>query len=135
MESCALFLLFSKKGKEYFEADSCPSTIGSSISLLLCAITWTIFSQDLLPLRLSLSTNLPSAYYPLLPHFASVANTEPTFGLNTLSGPNLCRKVKEKKEKKIWKTRPGCLDYGSVTVLSEGFSTFWSVTVLGEFCA
>lgn len=111
MESCALFLLFSKKGKEYFEADSCPSTIGSSISLLLCAITWTIFSQDLLDRAyidgpsaskavLIYQSSLPSAYYPLLPHFASVANTEPTFGLNTLSGPNLCRKEKEKKEEK-----------------------------------
>ena len=36
-----------------------------------------MYLYALLPLRLSLSTNLPSAIH-LLPHFASVANTEPT---------------------------------------------------------
>lgn len=44
---CVVFILL-QKGKEYLEADSCPTTIGSSISLLLCAITWTIFSQNVL---------------------------------------------------------------------------------------
>lgn len=130
MESCALFFTLLQKGKEYFEADSYPSTIDSSISLLLCAITWTIFSQDplaraymyaLLPLTLSLSTNLPPAItFSRNSHQSQILNQV----LDYILIGNLCKK---EKRKKIWKTRPGCLDHGSVT--------FFRVFLLfGQYC-
>lgn len=128
VENCALSFTLSKKGKEYLEADRCPSTTGSSIFLLPCAITWTIFSQGflarafmyaLLPLRLSFSINLRSAF-PFFPNFASVTNSVPR------TYRKLCRKEKKKKiikpDQVFWITAGVC---GTV---------FW-VTVLGVSCA
>ena len=88
MENCASSFTLHQKGKECLEADSCPSTTGSSIFLLPCAITWTIFSQGLLarafmyallPPRLLFSINLRSAFPLFFPHFTSVANNESTW--------------------------------------------------------
>lgn len=71
MENCASSFALLQKEKECLEADSCPSTTGSSIFLLPCAITWTIFSQGLLARAFTYAL-LPSSSSTVLLYQSSV---------------------------------------------------------------
>lgn len=115
MENCASsFTLLQKE----IEADSCPSTTGSSIFLLPCAITWTIFSQGLLSRAFTYAL-LPSASLTALLYQSSVGflpffrTSHQSQTMNQLGTTYLSETLQKREEKNFYyKTRPGVLDHG-----------------------
>jgi len=87
----------------------------------------------LLPLTLSLSINLPPAIpFSRISHQSQISKQL----LDYILIGNLCRKEKEKN----WKTRPACLDHGSVTVFPGVFyylvstATWYILRIMNDVC-
>lgn len=118
MENCASSFALLQKEKECLKADSCPSTTGSSIFLLPCAITWTIFSQGLLARAFTYAL-LPSASSTVLLYQSSVGfppffrTSHQSQTMNQLGTTYLSETLQKREDFFfLYKTRPGVLDHG-----------------------